>query len=116
MGCKQSERLESAWTKVGGLHLHSRISVNSAETNLPPLILVHGPGVSSRYMIPLAERLASHRRVYALRGERDPVVSQAWVEEVHGLLPESSLVVIAGAAHGVNYNSPEELARVVLDF
>jgi 2-hydroxy-6-oxonona-2,4-dienedioate hydrolase len=252
VGRKQSERLESAWTKVGGLGLHSRISVNSAETNLPPLILVHGLGVSSRYMIPLAERLASHRRVYALdlpgfgrsgrprrplniteladaladwirengldgasllansigcqvvvdlairrpelvgqiilvsptvdrqartvvrqffrllldipreplrlpfialldyaqagfgraaqtfgyalqdliedklphvsqptlvvRGERDPIVSQAWVEEVHGLLPESSLVVIAGAAHGVNYNSPEELARVVLDF
>ncbi|MDT4955050.1 MAG: hypothetical protein QOJ02_3188 [Acidobacteriota bacterium] len=252
MGRKQPERLESAWTKVGGLRLHSRISVNSAEMNLPPLILVHGLGVSSRYMIPLAERLASHRRVYALdlpgfgrsgrprrplniteladaladwmretgldgasllansigcqvvvdlairrpelvgriilvsptvdrqartvvrqffrllldipreplrlpfialldyaqagfgraaqtfgyalqdliedklphvsqptlvvRGERDPIVSQAWVEEVHGLLPESSLVVIAGAAHGVNYNSPEELARVVLDF
>lgn len=48
-----------------------------------------------------------------VRGERDPIVSQAWVEEVNRLLPESGLVVIPGAAHGVNYNSPEQLARIV---
>jgi pimeloyl-ACP methyl ester carboxylesterase len=50
-----------------------------------------------------------------VRGERDPIVSQAWVEEVNGLLPESILVIIPGAAHGVNYNSPEQLARIVFD-
>jgi hypothetical protein len=42
-------------------------------------------------------------------------VSQAWVEEMNGLLPESGLVVIPGAAHGVNYNSSEQLARIVFD-
>jgi pimeloyl-ACP methyl ester carboxylesterase len=51
-----------------------------------------------------------------VRGGLDPIVSQAWAEEVNALLPESGLVIIAGAAHGVNYNSPEQLARVVLDF
>jgi pimeloyl-ACP methyl ester carboxylesterase len=50
-----------------------------------------------------------------VRGERDPIVSQAWVEEVNRLLPESRLVVVPGAAHGVNYNSPEQLARIVFD-
>jgi pimeloyl-ACP methyl ester carboxylesterase len=50
-----------------------------------------------------------------VRGERDPLVSQAWVEEVNRLLPESRLIVVPGAAHGVNYNSPEQLARIVFD-
>lgn len=243
--------MESTWTRVGGLLLHSRVSINSSSTN-PPLILVHGLGVSSRYMIPLAERLASHFKVYApdlpgfgrndqprrtlnlieladalaawmraceldgasvlansigcqivaelairhaelveriilvsptvdqrarrvfpqffrllldiprepvllpfialvdylqaglgrvaqtfgyalqdrveeklphigqptlvVRGERDPIVSQGWAEEVARLLPKSRLVIIPGAAHGVNYNSPEQLARITLDF
>jgi 2-hydroxy-6-oxonona-2,4-dienedioate hydrolase len=30
----------------------------------PPLVLVHGLGVSSRYLVPVAERLASTHRVY----------------------------------------------------
>lgn len=51
-----------------------------------------------------------------VRGARDPLVSQDWAEEVNELLPESRLVVIQKAAHGVNYNSPEELARVTLAF
>lgn len=50
-----------------------------------------------------------------VRGERDPIVSQSWVEEVNRLLPDSRLVVISGAAHGVNYNSPEQLARIVFE-
>lgn len=252
MGRKQSEPLGSVWTKVGGLLLHSRVSVNDSKTNLHPLVLVHGLGVSSRYMIPLAEQFAPHASVYALdlpgfgrsdkprrvlnieeqadalagwmseskvarasllansigcqiiidlalrrpemveriilvsptvdreartvrqqffrllldipreplslpfialvdyleaglgraaetfgyalqdrieeklphvsqpalvvRGERDPLISERWAAEVNRLLPESSLVSIAGAAHGVNYNSPERLARLVLEF
>jgi 2-hydroxy-6-oxonona-2,4-dienedioate hydrolase len=251
VGRKRSDSLKSAWTNVGGLRLHARVADNSLSQNLPPVILVHGLGVSSRYMIPLAERLASHWRVYApdlpgfgrsdkprrplniheladalagwmgenklesatllansigcqivvelaisrpqlveriilvsptvdrlartisrqffrllldipreplgllfialvdylkaglgraaqtfgyalqdrvedklphvhqqtlvVRGARDPLVSQGWVEEVNRLLPEGRLVVIPGAAHGVNYNSPEQLARVAFD-
>jgi 2-hydroxy-6-oxonona-2,4-dienedioate hydrolase len=51
--------------KVGDQLVHYRASVNHSDKNLPPVILVHGLGISSRYMIPLARRLAPHRLVYA---------------------------------------------------
>ena len=51
-----------------------------------------------------------------VRGAKDPVVRQRWVEEVHQLLPKSKLVVIEGAAHVVNFSSPEQLVRVVREF
>ena len=59
-----------------------------------------------------------HVRVPTLvvRGERDPIVSQPWAEEVTRLLPDGRLVVVPGAAHIVNYNAPDQLARVVLPF
>ena len=249
---KQGKKLESYWTKVGGLLIHSRAAVHPSETTLPPIILVHGLGVSSRYMVPLAELLALRRSVYAVdlpgfgrsdktrrvlniseladmlagwmseigitravllansigcqividlslrrpslaerivlvsptvdshartafkqffhllldlpreplslsfialldylqaglgrvaetfgyaledrmeeilpqvnqptlvvRGARDPLVSQRWAEKVTGLLPHSRLIVIPKAAHGVNYNSPEQLAISVREF
>ena len=50
------------------------------------------------------------------RGEHDPIVPQRWVEEIHRLLPHSTLVVIPGAGHAVNFNSPEKLAGVVREF
>lgn len=51
-----------------------------------------------------------------VRGAKDPIVRQRWVEEVYQLLPKSKLVVIAGAAHVVNFSSPEQLVRVVREF
>jgi 2-hydroxy-6-oxonona-2,4-dienedioate hydrolase len=51
-----------------------------------------------------------------VRGARDPVVPQSWAEDVMRLLPRGRLAVIQGAAHAVNYNSPEKLASVVMDF
>ena len=51
-----------------------------------------------------------------VRGERDPIVPQAWVEEATALLPEARLVVIPSAAHAVNYSAPDELALEVLRF
>ncbi len=51
-----------------------------------------------------------------VRGGRDPIVPQRWAEEATRLLPEGRLVVIPGAAHTVNYNSPLELARVARPF
>lgn len=63
-------RLESRWTTVGGLRLHARVSVEPVPdprvgTPAPTVVLVHGLGVSSRYMIPTARRLAPFCRVYA---------------------------------------------------
>jgi len=249
---QKNESLESRWINVGDQLFHYRASVNPSNKNLPPVILVHGLGVSSRYMIPTALRLTPHRTIYApdlpgfgrsgkptrplnitqladalmrwmnhvgiksaqllansigcqvivdlalrrpemvqglvlvsptvdrrartvfssfvrllldiprerltlpfialldylqagvgrtaltfgyamqdeiekrlplvrqpvlvVRGGRDPIVPQRWAEEVNERLPASRLAVIPRAAHGVNHNSPEELAELVLDF
>ena len=51
-----------------------------------------------------------------VRGARDPIVPQHWVEKVQRLLPDSQFVVVRGAAHAVNYNSPEKLVRIVRSF
>lgn len=51
-----------------------------------------------------------------VRGDRDPVVSQRWVEEVVELLPHAQLQVLADAPHGVTYSTPAQVAKVVEDF
>lgn len=57
--------LESRRAEVCGRLMHYRASVNSQDEKRTPVVLVHGLGVSSRYMIPTATRLALHRQVYA---------------------------------------------------
>ncbi len=42
--------------------MHARVSVEPAGAS--PVILVHGIGVAGRFMVPVAELLASHHRVY----------------------------------------------------
>lgn len=65
----------------------------------------------------IEERLPKVQQpVLIVRGELDPVVPQAWAEELHASLPPSQFVVIEKAGHAVNHNSPAELARIVLDF
>ena len=59
------ESLESRWINIGDQLLHYKAPVNPSNRNLPPVILVPGLGVSSRYMMPTAVRLATHRTVYA---------------------------------------------------
>jgi 2-hydroxy-6-oxonona-2,4-dienedioate hydrolase len=51
-----------------------------------------------------------------VRGERDPVVPQAWAAEVARLLPKGRLVVIPGAPHALNYSRSRDLVRVVAPF
>ena len=51
-----------------------------------------------------------------VRGSHDTVVPQRWAEEATRLLPNGKLVVIAGAAHDANYNSPKQLANIVRGF
>ena len=50
-----------------------------------------------------------------VRGERDPVVSQAWAREVAARLPNGRLVEVAGSGHAVNYAAPDALAALVFD-
>lgn len=57
-----------------------------------------------------------HIPTLVVRGSRDPIVSQEWAEKVTHLLPDSQLVVIAGAAHAVNFNSPEQLVPLIQSF
>lgn len=58
-------RLAARHDRVGGITMHARVSVDPVSDDCLPVILVHGLGMSSRYMIPLAEHLAPHMRVYA---------------------------------------------------
>jgi len=51
-----------------------------------------------------------------VRGSHDTVVPQRWAEEATNLLPNGKLVMVAGAAHDVNYNSPKQLATIVREF
>lgn len=63
--CIRSSPLTSEWTKVPGGTIHSRTNLHSPPPSAPVVVLVHGMVMSSRYMIPTAERLAPLCRVYA---------------------------------------------------
>jgi 2-hydroxy-6-oxonona-2,4-dienedioate hydrolase len=52
--------VESQWLEVSGLRIHARIAGEG-----PPVVLVHGYGVSSSYMLPLAQSLAPSFSVFA---------------------------------------------------
>ena len=53
------------WDKVNGLRVFSRVSKRAADAGGIPIVLVHGLGVSSRYMTPLASEWALCHQVYA---------------------------------------------------
>lgn len=66
---------------------------------------------------PMEEHLPFMRvPTLVVRGARDPLAPQEWVEDVQRLLPQSELVIVPGAAHAVNYNSPDTLAALVRSF
>ena len=50
---------------VHGLQVHYLVSTNPVPAQRLRLVLVHGYGMSSRYMVPLAQNLARDFRVYA---------------------------------------------------
>src|SRR5215467_9612496 len=56
---RATERLESRWDAVAGLKMHA-CSGGAG----PPVVLVHGYGVSGRYMLPLARQLAGSCTVF----------------------------------------------------
>lgn len=57
-----------------------------------------------------------HLPTLVVRGTRDTVVPQRWAEEVADMMPYARLIAIEGAAHDVNFNSPEQLTNEVLRF
>lgn len=57
--------LERQWRMVGGLAAHARVA-DRVPPWFPAVVLVHGLGVSSRYMAALARELAPFYRVFAV--------------------------------------------------
>jgi 2-hydroxy-6-oxonona-2,4-dienedioate hydrolase len=57
-------RLESTWIRIGNVRMFGRISANKVPVNAPKIVLVHGEGMSSRYMVPTALQLAPYYHVY----------------------------------------------------
>jgi 2-hydroxy-6-oxonona-2,4-dienedioate hydrolase len=51
-----------------------------------------------------------------VRGSRDTLAPQRWVDEMIRLLPDGHLAVISGATHAANYSAPDELARLTREF
>ena len=51
-----------------------------------------------------------------VRGDKDPVVPQEWVEEVVRLLPNGKLKVVPEGAHTLNYSKPKELSQLADEF
>lgn len=51
-------------TSVGGVPIHSKVSGGQDHSTAPPVVLVHGLGLSHRYMMPLAEQLARRYQVW----------------------------------------------------
>ncbi len=48
----------SVWTRVRGLSIHAKVAAAPPQARRRPLVLVHGLGLSHRYMMPTAEQLA----------------------------------------------------------
>lgn len=62
---RPSAGLVSRWDHVNGYRIHARISETNAAKGRPPIVLVHGLSMSSRYMVPIARQLAANYNVYA---------------------------------------------------
>lgn len=66
---------------------------------------------------PIEDKLATVAGpVLLMRGARDRMAPQRWLDELHERLPASDVVVIPGAAHTVVYSAPVAVAQVVRDF
>ncbi len=51
-----------------------------------------------------------------VRGSRDRIAPQAWVEEMARLLPHGRTAVIPGAAHTPHFTAPDTLGRIARPF
>ena len=51
-----------------------------------------------------------------VRGDRDTLAPQRWVEEMGCLIPDSRVAVIAGGTHAANFSAPDQLAQLVREF
>ncbi len=82
-------RIESRWISVDGMRLADRIETKLPRMRMPTLVV---------------------------RGEYDPIVPHRRAEEATRMLLRGRLAVLPGAPHAANFDAPDELAEVVLDF
>lgn len=54
--------------------------------------------------------------ILIVRGSRDPIVSQPWVEALARVAPTAEVVVVPGAPHAVNYSAADEFSELILAF
>lgn len=57
-----THQFQSTWTEVAGLRMHARVAELAPDA--PPIVLVHGLGVSGTYMLPTARELALDHPVF----------------------------------------------------
>ncbi len=57
-----------------------------------------------------------HMPVLVMRGEHDPIAPQEWIETLAGLTRSGKMAVVPGAAHAVNYTSPDALVQEIEQF
>ena len=58
--------LSDLWLQTSEGTVFARVSAHTPDRRRPIVILVHGMVISSRYMVPTAERLAPFANVYAV--------------------------------------------------
>ncbi len=58
-------RVRSRYLAVGDLMIHARVGRSEGTVDTPPIVLVHGFVISSRYHVPLMRRLAPNHLVFA---------------------------------------------------
>jgi 2-hydroxy-6-oxonona-2,4-dienedioate hydrolase len=56
--------LHSEYTQVRDLTMHYMVSIEAAPPDAPPIVLVHGSGLSHRYMIPTGAELTPNFKVF----------------------------------------------------
>lgn len=52
------------WLQVAQGRIHARVSQPSVDPQAPPVVMVHGLGLSGRYMLPTARAMARENRIY----------------------------------------------------
>ncbi len=61
---RSGTEFERRWTRVGAERVHALVSTGPVPRDRPPVILVHGLGMSGRYMMPFARLVAPELRVH----------------------------------------------------
>jgi len=121
--------LEDRWTTVEGNRVYARVG-EAGGAPRPAIVLLHGVGLSSRYMVPLARHLRRHLDVYALdfpgfgwsgKSREPPTVQEQaddlrkWMDAV-GLRHASLLGNALGSQVAIDfaYRFPERVDKLVL--